>query len=290
MCPDISMTIQERYAAPLKIAEVIHEFGRQVLRSVPIHEMVDELPAAFLGRATHAFGAVQLLYRAGLPDAALPMRLITELLIDLAYIYVSRPVEEARALSVRYKEFQRKHDFDMHERRRESQELDEDAYYDKTLRGLREAMKITAPISTGRELYMHLKAEAERVTTKWNYHRYSWAPHTSIAKRAGIAGVGWIYAEAFAIGSVYSHAGIGSLMSIIESTPEGQAMECDPFVQPPGVLLLGSRGYLHLARLCANIYGMTEADAEGERREAALRKVYGVEPAEPEPTRADAVL
>lgn len=288
MCPDISVTIQERYAAPLKIAEVIHEFGRKVLRSVPIHEVVDEMPAAFLGRATQAFGAVQLLYRTGLPDAALPMRLITELLIELAYIYFGRSAEEARTLSVRYKEFQRKHDFDMHERTRVSQELDEDAYYGRTLRGLREARKITAPLSTGRELYTHLKAEAERVTAKWNYDRYSWAPDTSIAKRARIAGVGWIYAEAFAIGSVYSHAGIGSLMSIIEPTSEGHAMECDPFVQPPGVLLLGSRSYLHLARLCANIYGMTEADAEGELREVALRKAYGIEPAEP--TRADAVL
>src|SRR5215468_1503096 len=62
--------------------------GRSVLRSVPIREVVDELPAAFLGRATHAFGAVQLLHKAALPDAALLMRLITELLIELAYIYL----------------------------------------------------------------------------------------------------------------------------------------------------------------------------------------------------------
>jgi hypothetical protein len=73
---------------------------------------------------------------------------------------------------VRYLDFQRKHDFDMHEQTRESQELDEDAYYDKTLRALREARKVTAPLSTGRELYTHLRAEAERVTTKWNYGRY----------------------------------------------------------------------------------------------------------------------
>jgi hypothetical protein len=275
MCAEIATMIQEQYAAPLQVAELIHQFGRGVLRSVPLHEPVNELPAAFLGRATHAFGAVQLLYRAGMPDAALPMRLITELLIELAYIYVGRTLDEARSLSERYKEFQGKHDFDMHERSRNSEDLD--TYYDQVLWRLRKARKLIVQIATGRQLYTHLKEVAERATAKWNYDRYSWAPHTAIAQRARVAGVTWIYNEAFAIGSIYGHAGIGTLMSIMEATPDGLSMECDPFVQPPGILLLGSRGYLHLARLCANIYEMDEADSEAERHEIALRKAYDLE-------------